>query len=240
MTVERNERLEKLRREILDLQGLRTPLERDGAVPLGAMNDAFPNGAFPVSAVHEFISRTPEESAATSGFTMALLSFLTNGGVCLWVSAKRLVFPPALKTFGLTSGQVVFVTVPNDKDRLWTIEEGLKCGVLSAVVGEVSDLTFTESRRLQLAVENSHVTGFIHRRTSKSLNKVACVSRWNIRPVASETGEAPGVGFTRWEASLLKIRNGKPGIWDVMWIDQKFKVSDPRIKEMDFPMIKAG
>lgn len=49
------------------------------------------------------------------------------------------------------------------KDSLWAIEEALKCNALIAVVGEITELTFNDSRRLQLAVEKSHVTGFIHR-----------------------------------------------------------------------------
>lgn len=40
------------------------------------------------------------------------------------------------------------------------MEEALKCGGLAAVVGEVQDISFTASRRLQLAVEQSGVTGF--------------------------------------------------------------------------------
>ena len=36
---------------------------------------------------------------------------------------------------------------------LWVIEEALKCEGLAAVIGEIKELSFTQSRRLQLAVE---------------------------------------------------------------------------------------
>ena len=41
---------------------------------------------------------------------------------------------------------------------MWAIEEALKCDGLAAVIGEMKELSFTNSRRLQLAVEKSHVT----------------------------------------------------------------------------------
>ncbi len=41
---------------------------------LGVIQEAFPNHTFPVSAVHEFCSMAPEESAATGGFVSGILS----------------------------------------------------------------------------------------------------------------------------------------------------------------------
>lgn len=46
---------------------------------------------------------------------------------------------------------------------MWTIEEALKCDALSALVGKVRELNLPESRRIQLAVEESKMTGLLHR-----------------------------------------------------------------------------
>lgn len=74
------------------------------------------------------------------------------------------------------------------------------------------------SRRLQLAVEQSCVTGFIIRHQPRYPGVTACVSRWQITPLPSELEEGmPGVGFPRWQVELLKIRNGRPGTWEVEW-----------------------
>ncbi|HTE29786.1 MAG TPA: hypothetical protein VK666_05385, partial [Chryseolinea sp.] len=103
------------------------------------------------------------------------------------------------------------------------MDEALKCGKLATVIGEMQEMTFTASRRLQLAVEQSQVTGFILRRNPRALNATACVSRWKITTLQSETFEnLPGVGYPKWRAELLRIRNGKPGIWDIKWMDGRF------------------
>ncbi len=97
------------------------------------------------------------------------------------------------------------------------MEEALKCEGLAAVIAETPELSFTASRRFQLAVEQSRVTGFVIRNNPKNL-ATACLTRWKISslPTVSEDG-LPGVGFPRWNVELLKVRNGTPGIWQLEW-----------------------
>ena len=190
---------------------------------LWEVEKAFPDQTFPLGAVHEFISDAKEDAAATNGFMTGLISKLMKKGTAVWVSSKRTVFPPALKVFGIEPERIIFIDLWRQKDVLWTIEEALKCGAVSAVIGELSELSFTESRRLQLAVEQSRVTGFIHRYNPRSENITACVSRWNIKPLASDINGIPGTGFPRWNVQLLKVRNGKPGTWQIEWSAGQFK-----------------
>ena len=104
------------------------------------------------------------------------------------------------------------------------MEEALKCKGLSAVIGEMQDLSFTASRRLQLAVEQSQVTGFVLRKNPRSLNTSACLARWKITSLPSELpGEMPGVGFPRWNVELLKVRNGRPGNWQIEFAAGRFR-----------------
>lgn len=231
----------QLQKEILDLQGLRVPLESEQRdTGLGIINGAFPNQTFPVSAVHEFISASKSEAAATAGFMSGLLGTLMRKGSCLWVCSQQIIFPTALRAFGILPDQVLFVRVKDCKQALWVIEEGLKCESLSAVVGEVPDLSFTESRRLQLAVEKSHVTGFIHRSVRGQAGSVACVSRWRIRPVPTFDSRVPGVGVPMWSVELVKIRNGKPGSWQVAWTDLGFRVAVERAVDVPVAVRKVS
>lgn len=186
---------------------------------LGIIEHAFPAKRFPTAAIHEFISPSIENAAATNGFISAILGkMMQQGGNCLWISNRRSIFPPALKLFGIDAERVVFIDLQSQRDVLWAIEEALKCEPLAAVVGELKELNFTESRRLQLAVEQSKVTGFIHRYQPRSENIVACVTRWKITPLPSLLEDGmPGVGFPRWNVHLAKVRNGKPGTWQVEW-----------------------
>jgi protein ImuA len=223
--------VQQLQKEILSLQGLPAASNSQRIhTGLGPIERSFPNQSFPLGAVHEFLSYAPESAAATSGFIAALMSrFMRHQGACLWISTGRSIFPPALKIFGIEPERIIFVDLFRKKDALWAIEEALKCDALAAVVGEVSEVSFTESRRLQLAVENSRVTGFIHRYRPKSENQIACISRWKITPISSTTeDELPGVGFPRWNVHLQKVRNGKPGAWQVEWADG-FRIIPPFI-----------
>jgi len=105
------------------------------------------------------------------------------------------------------------------------LEQALKCQSLAAVVAELRNISFAESRRLQLAVENSRTTGFLHRQLLHSENTLACVSRWKIRPLASRSEDGlPGVGFSCLEVELEKIRNGRPGVWQFECRDGSFRI----------------
>ena len=216
----------QLQKDILPLQGFNPPppgIAIDAG--LGTIVTAFPNASFPTGAIHEFLSTGIENAAATSGFITGLLAALAQSSkACVWISASRTLFPPALKLFGVEPDRIIFIDLAKERDVLWAMEEALKCEGLAAVVGEMQEISFTASRRLQLAVEQSRVTGFILRHHPRNLTTTACVCRWKITPLPSELEAGmPGVGFPRWQVALLKIRNGKPGTWQLEWAAGAFR-----------------
>ena len=210
----------QLQKDILPLQGFRPPPAGSAVdLGLGPVATAFPNHSFPTGAVHELLSNGAENAAASGGFIAGLLAALMQSDrVCVWISSSRTLFPPALRAFGIEPDRIIFIDLSKERDVLWAMEEALKCEGLAAVVGEIQEISFTASRRLQLAVEQSRVTGFILRHHPRNLNTIACVARWKITslPCISEDG-LPGIGFPRWNIELLKIRNGKPGSWQMEW-----------------------
>jgi len=225
LTDEKKEMISTLRRDILLREGFKTLSASTRPITgLKTLEAAFPNGIFPVGAIHEFLSFKPEQTAACGGFIAGLLSALMKqGGICVWISAIRKIFPPALKVFGVAPDRIVFIDLQRQKDVLWATEEALKCKGIAAVIAELGELTFMQSRRLQLAVENSKVTGFILRSNQHKLCTTASTARWQITPVSSELAEdMPGVGFPRWQVDLLKVRNGKPGSWQIEWSAGRF------------------
>jgi protein ImuA len=213
-----------LQTDILRLQGFKPANSAAVDLGLGPIKDAFPNASFPLGCVHEFLSEKKEDGAATSGFISGLLSALMgSSGTTLWIASARTLFPPALRSFGIQPDRFIFIDLQKEKDVLWVMDEALKCGALTAVVGELSEISFTESRRLQLAVEQSKVTGFIVRRNIRKLNTTACVSRWKISSMPSESiDNLPGIGFPQWKVELLRIRNGRPNAWNIIWMNNKF------------------
>lgn len=191
---------------------------------LSFMCSSFPNGSFPLGCIHEFLAERVEDAAATIGFAGGLLgALMKNTGVMVWIGMSRKLFPPSLKNFGVNPDHIIFIDLKKEKEMLWVMEEALKCGKLSAVVGEIREIDFTTSRRLQLAVESSRVTGFILRTNYQKLSPTACVSRWKISSIPSEPiDDLPGIGFPTWKVELLRMRNGKTGMWDVQWLNGKF------------------
>jgi protein ImuA len=227
MSARKEDIIARLRKDILPLQGFKPVLNAAAVdvVPV-PIKHAFPNDTFPLGAVHEFICNNPEDASASGGFIAGLLSTLMqNGGASLWISSSRKLFPPALRSFGIEPSAIIFLDLQKERDVMWALEEALKCDGLAAVVAEMQELSFTVSRRFQLAVEQSGVTAFILRLNPRNLNTTACISRWKITSLPSElSGDMPGVGFPCWNVELLKIRNGKPGTWPIEWIEKRFRL----------------
>ena len=187
MTDAKKDIISRLQKDILLWEGFRPPAAgAAGSVGLGPVEAAFPNGVFPTGAVHEFLTAEPEHRAASGGFIAGLLApLMQNGGACLWTGVSRTVFPAALRAFGIEPDRIIFIDVQREKDVLWVMEEALKCSGLAAVIAEMRDISFAQSRRLQLAVEQSRVTGFILRKDIRKLSTTACVARWRVTPLPS-------------------------------------------------------
>jgi protein ImuA len=217
----------QLQREILSMEGGRaTAAATPPDTGLGIIEQSFAGKKFPTGAIHEFISYRQEDATATNAFVAGLLGrLMQEEGTCLWVSTQRTIFPPALKLFGVHPDRIIFADVAREKDALWIIEEGLKCEALTTVVGEIQELDFTASRRLQLAVEQSKATGFIHRRNPKIENTVTCATRWKIKPIPGIPVDGmPGIGLPSWQVDLIKVRNGTPGTWQLEWMQEGFRL----------------
>ncbi|WP_431293399.1 ImuA family protein [Pedobacter sp. P26] len=222
----KRELFQKLQQDILLWQGFK-PVSAGKAerIGLGEIENSFPGSIFPKKAIHEFITVHPEHSAASDGFIAGVLAVLMeNGAACVWVSTSRRLFPASLSLFNVEPERIIFMDVQTEKDVLWITEEALKCEGLAAVVAEVNNLSLIESRRLQLAVESSGITGFILRKDENKTASTVATARWRISPLPSHTEDGmPGLGFPRWQVELLKVRNGNPGSFVLEWAGEKFE-----------------
>jgi len=226
----KSEIFSKLEKEILSLQRFKPLTATSDDAGLAMIRHAFPNSTFPLGAIHEFFTSENESSAASFGFIGGIMaSLMKSGAPSIWVSSTPFIFPPALKSFGIDPHKIIFVQPKKQKDILWTIEEALKCDGICTVIGEIGEVSLIESRRLQLAVEQSKVTGFIVRRNAKNL-ATSFVTRWKIKPLPSAfESSLPGLGFPCWNVELIKVKNGKPGNWQMMWRNGKFELIKKQI-----------
>ncbi|MDP7549224.1 MAG: hypothetical protein QGF20_18200 [Alphaproteobacteria bacterium] len=150
-----------------------------------------------------------------------------GGGQVLWCPARRGLYGPGLAAFGLGPGQLILVHGRDDQQRLWAMEEGLKCPGLAMVVGEVGRLDLGQSRRLQLAAEASGVTALLLPRkrnqgdngqNNEGLGVSAALTRWRITPALSApTKGYAGIGAPRFRAELLRCKGGQIGEWLLQW-----------------------
>ncbi|MEZ0453009.1 ImuA family protein [Sphingobacterium thalpophilum] len=217
--------ISKLKKDLLLWQGIPQRSADLLQMGLGPLEEAFPNGVFPRGAIHEFVSFDRIGAAVSCGFISTLLGkLMQNHGVCIWISTFHTLFPASLKTFGVVPEDVIFVCMQRENDVLWAMEEALKCEGITAVLAEVHHLNFVQSRRLQLAVEKSRVTGFILQHNPRQLGATTCAARWKISSLPSITVDGlPGIGYPGWNVELLKVRNGQPGCWQFCWTANGFE-----------------
>ena len=243
IAIAKSDIIRKLRDDILQMEGFK-PTARSDAFRFGLspIEAVFPNGIFPTGTIHEFLSTMPEHAASSSGFLAALLSTLMqHHGACLWISNSRTLFPPALPIFGISPDRIIFIDLKNEKDVLWATEEALKCEGISAVIAELGSISFAQSRRLQLVVEQSKVTGFILRKDAMKIGTTACTARWQISPLPTEPEAGlPGLGHPRWKVELLKVRNGHPGSWILEWTAAGFQFITEQANEFQERNAKTG
>src|ERR1700744_1552741 len=116
----KKEIISQLRKNLLQWEGYKPPVTgRRSSVGLGPLEEAFPNGVFPVAAVHELVCGSSEQAAASGGLVKRILSvLLQQGGICVWIGRAQRLFAPALTAFGVEPHKVIFISLARDKAAL--------------------------------------------------------------------------------------------------------------------------
>ena len=228
------------RREVID--DLRRQIERLGgahgtrkSLPFGvlALDRHLPGRGLTLGALHEVIEHGPAaEFAGSATFFTAGIAARLKGPV-LWCLTRRDLFAPGLMKVGLHPDRVIYAETNRDADVLPLIEEGLHQKGLGAVIGEVSRLGLTASRRLQVAAEASGVPALVIRRwwtvAQRDLTKLptAASTRWRVSPVPSEVVPAGGLRRGRWQVELVRCRGAQPRSWILEACDAQGRLALP-------------
>src|SRR5690606_22101159 len=130
----KSELIQQLKAEIMALEKFPMPKPaQQVSLGLGPIEASFSGNSFPEGVVHELISRDKGGAASTNGFIAALLGkLMQKNDYCLWISNQRTLFPPGLKGFGVDPDRFIFIEIKREKEVLWAVEQGLKCGGLAA------------------------------------------------------------------------------------------------------------
>lgn len=220
------------------------PLWQSG---VGAIDQALPGDGLRRFGVHEFSGETYGDSVAAAGYLLTLLQRLGSETLgsetdassqkpVLWcqTAKARLQFGPiygaGLTGFGLQAQQFVFVQARSNNDLLWALEDGARSGALSAVIGDVDQVSFTQTRRLTLAAAVAD-TPVLLLRPHQDRSASAAETRWRIKtqsgfdqcfvsdpshpsswPKKSRCSGRPNwPGNPCWNVALTRCRGGRTG-----------------------------
>ncbi|MBO6505883.1 MAG: hypothetical protein JJ850_02380 [Kordiimonadaceae bacterium] len=202
--------------------------------PAEQHNDYFPRGW-----IHELWVPNPKDHGAAMAWALSTLK--QGGKPLLWVTSQTLMreqgmpYGPGLLHIGHPPEQFIIARTKTHEDGLWALEEAIKSGAFSAVIGELSDIDLTSSRRLSLAAQNHKAQCLLLMRSAKPPQTVA-YSRWRVDAAASEpeTEQTSWPGKARLTAHLHKHRGGElPRETLLEWHDahHRFHMVSPLVRE---------
>ncbi|UCH48214.1 MAG: translesion DNA synthesis-associated protein ImuA [Betaproteobacteria bacterium] len=122
--------------------------------------DAFDNvlGGWPLGALIELIPRR-EGIGELSLLLPALARLSKDERWIALINPPYIPYAPALFHAGIDLAKIVVIRAPGTADVLWSMEQALRSGTCSAVLGWPAAMTEQAIRRLQLATETGRVLG---------------------------------------------------------------------------------
>jgi protein ImuA len=189
------------------------------------------DGGLLIPALHEATGATPAagDEAAATAFIAGLAARLGSAPV-IWAGRQRDLHAPGIAQLGLHPDRLIRVDASRDEDVLAAMEEALRHGGLSAVIGEIARAGMTATRRLQLATEARSVTALLLRRhraaaAAPFAEPSAAHSRWSLAALPSVPLAVDGVGRPRWRLTLLRQRGGEGDEWIVEGCDATGRIA---------------
>lgn len=211
-----------------------------GVLPFGiaALDRKLPGGGLKLGALHEVAGGgNGVVHGAAAALFAAGIAARTSGQV-LWCVTRADLFAPALAQAGLHPDRVLYAEAGGEKAVLACMEEGLRHGGLSAIVGEVARLPMVASRRLQLCAEESGAIALAIRRCRRIASGAdfgqpnaivpnASVTRWRISALPSAPLPVPGIGRARWRVELIRARAGDRADFELEACDEAGRLALP-------------
>lgn len=207
--------------------------QRDRAVlPFGVpeIDDRLPGGGLALASLHEICGGGGDALEGSAAMLFAAGIAARTKGQVLWCLTRSDLFAPALAQAGLAPGRVIYVEAGDEKSLQLCFEEGLRHGGLGAVVAEVTRLSLTASRRLQLAAEAGGTLGlalrrFRHKAADALAHPSAAVTRWRVCVRPSVPLPVPGIGRAQWLLELTRCRAGEAAEFDVEATDAEGRIA---------------
>lgn len=202
---------------------------------LPEIDQVLPEGGLSARGLHELEGVSPYETTPTSGATSFAAWLLGRCGTerrvsrpFLWIRRRggrfdARPYAPGLAPF-LDPARLLLIEADSEEQVLWSMEEGLRSGVLAAVLAEVKGADLTATRRLQLAAEAS-ATPALLLRLPGALRTSAALTRWQISSApALSTPGLKDIARPRLRLSLRRARGrleDHERSWMMEWCHEK-------------------
>jgi protein ImuA len=189
--------------------------------PLGHVDaDAVLRGGLVRGALHEVFAG----DAGGSGFALCAAQRMSVNKRMLWIAQDfsaieyGALSPNGLAELGIDPARFFLLRAADAADALRAGVDALSCSGLGVVImeliGNPKVLDLVASRRLVLAAQNRNVTAFLLRHDAAS-EPSAAQTRWQIRSLPSAATHE--WGMPRFEAVLVRNRQGETGHWVMEW-----------------------
>ena len=174
------------------------PQEQNPSSGYPQLDNLLPGQGWPASQLVELLYS--EEGSGELGLILPLLDELSQQERwVLWVDPPHIPYAPALRDAGVNLDRVQVVHSNSRRDRLWCLEQSLKSGCCSAVLGWLPAGQEKAIRRLQVAAAEGDCRGFLFRHSRCQDQHSAAPCRLLLEPHPE--------GVT---VSALKRRGGWP------------------------------
>lgn len=190
--------------------------------------------------LHELKPAAYGDMPSAIGFALGILSLQlrlqrdlrTNqapaGALLLWCLTQEALaewgapYGPGLLRFGLDPAQILIVRARTVRDAAWALEETLKSGTASAVLGQATIPKPVMARRLGLAAKGGGLPCLLITE-AKASALPGTVSRWRIasRPSRAAAFDPRAPGHPAWHLTLERCRAEPPErSWTVEWSNE--------------------
>ena len=203
--------------------------------------DGVLGGGLSCGALHEIAAARETETAAATGFALALaarhvfpsyrsrsanddrvVSVLIPGRNVLWIAEDLSLaengapYGPGLDGAGIAPERLITVAAARGRDVLWAMEEALRCHAVGVVIGEMRprEIDQVATRRLSLAAAAGGTLGLLLR-TAPDDAPSAAATRWIIGAAASALsgrGDERRHGIGRSPLAARLVRNRRGGL----------------------------
>ena len=191
--------IDQLRQRLQALQRRPGIEGRPSTLPFGVPAiDTMLGGGLIRSALHEVAATGEAHLPAAAGFALAVVKHVAPSLRLFWI-AEDMTFAESgvphgagLDAFGLAPEQLVMVSAAHRRDLLWAMEEALRCGATTAVIGEMraGAIDGVAIRRLSLAAAESGTLALLLR-TEPPGDGSTATTRWVVG-AAPNTNVIPG------------------------------------------------